>query len=82
MNREKPDYDKFTSKEIKDFFGNEIKVGDRLAKPTVYYSSSSPMIIMCTVTSIQDGKIYLDESKIPIQFPSRCINISYLRSNP
>lgn len=30
---------------------------------------------ICTVTRIEDGKVYLDRSKIPIRFPQRLLII-------
>lgn len=64
---------------IKDYFGFEIKVGDRLVRPVVI-GSSAPGLERRTVTDIKNGKMYLDNSKVPIQFPERCINISHLRA--
>lgn len=77
MERENPDWDRFMSPELKDFFGSEIKLGDQLLKPKIH--GRLPMLQRCTVTSIKDGKIYLDQSKVPIRFPGRCVNVSYLR---
>lgn len=30
---------------------------------------------ICTVTKIEDGKLYLDDSKIPIRYPKRLLII-------
>ena len=77
MDRERPDWDRLSSEELKDFFGNDINVNDRLLKPEVW--GRSPILSRCVVTSIVNGKIYLDGSKNPIKFPGRCVNISALR---
>jgi hypothetical protein len=77
MDRERPDWDRFMSHELIDIFGIEIKVGDRLLKPQV--ESSSAVLVKCVVTTISEGKMYLDGSKVPVQFPGRCVNISALR---
>lgn len=79
MDRDKPDWTRLKSSELKDFFGIEIKVGDRIAKATV--CGRSPILEMCTVTRIEKERIYLDNSKVPIMFPGRCINISALRTD-
>ena len=78
MDRERPDWDRFMSEEHKDFFGAEIKLGDRLLKPQV--EGRSAVLVRCTVTRIENGKIYLDNSKVAIQYPGRCVNLSYLRT--
>ncbi len=77
MDREKPEWNIFTSKEHKDFFRSEIKIGDHLLKPEKF--GQSPVFVSCKVTAITEGKIYLDNSKVPIQFPGRCVNISAFR---
>lgn len=79
MDREQVDYKVFMSTDLKDFFGFDIKVGDRLLKPEVY-GSSSPTLVRCTVTRIDGKKMYLDNSKVAIQYPRRCVNISALRT--
>lgn len=78
MEREESDWETFMSPELKDFFGFEIKVGDRLLKPHV--QGRSAIIVKCLVTSIENGRIYLDKSKVPIKFPGRCVNLSHLRT--
>lgn len=79
MERERPDWIRFMSHELMDIFGFEIKIGDRLLKPQM--EGRSAILVRCIVTSIQNGKMYLDGSKVPVQFPGRCINISALRTN-
>ena len=77
MERERPDWERACSEEHKDFFGNQININDRLLKPEV--SGRTPILVRCLVTSIVNGKIYLDGSKNPIKYPGRCVNISALR---
>lgn len=77
MDRERPDWDILSWEDHKDFFGNDIKVGDRLLKPEV--AGRIPILVRVIVTSITNGKIYLDNSKVPIKYPGRCVNISTLR---
>ncbi len=77
MDREKPDWKRFMSQDLVDMFGFQIKTGDRLLKPQV--EGRSAILFRCTVTSIEKGKMYLDNSKVPVQFPGRCVNISALR---
>ena len=77
MDREKFDYDRFENEALEDFFGFPIKVGDKLLKPTIV-GSRSPGLCRCTVTEIKMGRIHLDNSKVPLIYPGRCVNVSYL----
>lgn len=77
MDRDNPDWKRFMSKELKDIFGSEIHVGDRLLKPTT--AGRSAILESCKVTCIKEGKMYLDNSKVPVNFPGRCVNISKIR---
>lgn len=61
-----------------DFLGFPIKIGDHLVRAITY--CDSPGLEDRYVTKIDGKKIFLDDSKVPIRFPNRCINISYLRT--
>lgn len=56
---------------IKDKFGNELTVGDSVYRAVT--SGRTPVIYIAKVTEIRDGKLYLDDSKVPINYPSRLI---------
>lgn len=77
MDRDNPDWKRFMSKELKDIFGSQIDVGDHLLKPTT--AGRAAILESCLVTSIKNEKMYLDNSKVPVNFPGRCVNISKLR---
>lgn len=64
-------HDKFMSTDLKDCFNKPIQVGDLLIKPGTWLDS--PSLWFCKVTEIRNGKIYLDNSKVPIQYPGRCM---------
>jgi hypothetical protein len=81
MEREKLHYETLMSPELRDYFGFDINVGDKLAKPESWGSGRSSVFYICIVTSIENDKIYLDKSKVPIKYPGRCINISRLFKN-
>lgn len=38
-------------------------------------SGQSPQLVLCKVTKISEGRIYLDDSKQPIKFPKRLLII-------
>jgi hypothetical protein len=56
---------------MKDMKGFTFNVGDEVARPVLY--GKSPHIELCIVTKIQDGKLYLDESKQAMRFPERLL---------
>lgn len=56
---------------MKDMFGNDLLVGDVVLKPESI--GRSPMITKRTVTKIDGGKLYLDNSKVAIIYPSRLV---------
>ena len=56
---------------MKDMKGFTFNVGDEVARPVLY--GKSPHIELCRVTKIQDGKLYLDESKQAMRFPERLL---------
>ena len=51
-----------------DMHGERFHEGCKVAR-----ALESGKIAICTVTSIRDGKLYLDFSKSPIQFPKRLL---------
>lgn len=57
---------------MKDMFDVEIEIGNTVLKPE-RYGSSAAYITVRTVTNIKDGKIYLDDSKVAIQYPDRLV---------
>jgi hypothetical protein len=56
---------------MKDMKGYAFNVGCTVARAVMY--GKSPMIDLCTVTRIENGKVYLDESKQPMKFPERLL---------
>jgi hypothetical protein len=56
---------------MKDMKGFTFTVGDEVARPVLH--GKSPHIEFCRVTKIQDGKLYLDDSKQHIRFPERLL---------
>lgn len=63
----------------RDFLGSPIKVGDRLLRATCR-SSNTAFLERHMVTKINNGLIYLDDSKVPVRRTEHCVNISYLRT--
>lgn len=56
---------------IEDLDGKQFWVKCYVARPVI--RGYSPYIEICQVTRIENGKIYLDNSKQPIQFPDRLL---------
>lgn len=56
---------------MKDLKGFAFNEGCTVARAVLW--GKSPMIELCTVTKIKDGKLYLDESKQAIRFPERLL---------
>ena len=56
---------------MKDMKGFSFTVGDEVARAVLL--GKSPHIEICTVTRIEDGKLYLDNSKQAIRFPGRLL---------
>lgn len=59
---------------LKDMLGNEFKVGDKVAKTVT--SGRSSNITICDITRIENEKIYLNESKVPIVYPCRLLIVN------
>jgi hypothetical protein len=71
-NMEKEDWDRQNSSELVDFSGREIVVGDCLIRADSFWKG---FIKRDKVTKIVDGRMFLGDSNVPIQFPGRCVLI-------
>ena len=60
---------------MKDMKGFTITVGCEVARAVLY--GKSPRIELCTVTRIEDGKMYLDDSKQPMRYPERLLIVQH-----
>lgn len=58
---------------MKDMKGFAFNEGCKVARAVLW--GKSPMLEICTVTKIKDGKMYLDDSKQPLRFPDRLLII-------
>jgi len=58
---------------MKDKLGYAFSEGCKVARAVL--SGKSPLIQICTVTRIENGKLYLDDSKHPIKIPDRLLII-------
>jgi len=58
-------------KALKDMRGTVIKVGDTVIKAEA--QNRSPHLTIREVTRIEDGRMWLDGSTVPIVYPSRLI---------
>lgn len=56
---------------MKDMKGFAFNEGCTVARAVLW--GKSPMIELCTVTKIKDGKMYLDDSKQAMRFPERLL---------
>ena len=56
---------------MKDMKGFTFSVGDEVARAVLF--GKSPHIGLCKVTRIENGNLYLDDSKQPIRFPERLL---------
>lgn len=57
----------------KDMKGFAFNVGCKVIRAII--SGQSPKLVECEVTRIDNEKIYLDNSKIPIRYPKRLLII-------
>jgi hypothetical protein len=64
--------DLYSNENNRDFLGKNFQVGDLVAKGESVGSSSARAII-AKVTEIRNGKLYLDNSPLPIKFTNRLI---------
>ena len=56
---------------MKDMNGFAFNEGCKVARAVIW--GKSPMIEICEVTKIKDGRLYLDDSKQHIRFPERLL---------
>jgi hypothetical protein len=64
------------SNKLVDMRGNTFKLGDYVAK--AFLSGRSCNLSVGRVTRIEDGKMYLDNSKVAIRFPGRLLIVTKL----
>lgn len=64
------------SNELKDLRNQEFIVGDNVVKAVS--SGRAVNIEIATVTRIENGKMYLDNSKVAINFPGRLLIVTKL----
>jgi hypothetical protein len=64
------------SRNLEDMRGQSFVVGDRVAK--AYQSGRSCNLQVGTVTRIENGKMYMDNSKVAINFPGRLLIVTKL----
>jgi hypothetical protein len=60
---------------MKDLKGFTLTVGCEVARAVLW--GKSPRIELCQVTRIQDGKLYLDDSKQPMKYPERLLIVQH-----
>lgn len=58
---------------MKDMKGFAFTEGCKVARAVLW--GKSPKLDICTVTKINDGKLYLDDSKQAMRFPERLLII-------
>lgn len=58
---------------MKDMNGVEFVDGVRFIKPALWGRSA---VLHVRVASIRNGKLYGDDSKVPLQYPERCYILS------
>jgi hypothetical protein len=72
---------KWMETEAKDMRGRDFKMGDKFAKACT--SGRAVNLEICTITRIDDnGKIYANGSKVPINFPGRCLIVNEIFTEP
>ena len=59
-----------------DVQGKPFKVGQRVAKASKYYRIDGLHVVVCKVTRLENGKVYLDDSPRATNFPERLAIIS------
>ncbi len=68
--------DKWYGTDLVDMRKNEFVVGDMVVKPEM--SGQSASLRIGIVTKIENGKMYLDNSKVAIRYPSRMLIVTKL----
>lgn len=57
-----------------DMLGRAFQLGDTYAKATT--CGRAVNLELCTVTRLEDGKVYGAGSKVAIRFPGRCLIVN------
>lgn len=65
---------RWTDTALNDLLGRPFVVGDSVAKACT--SGRAVNIEIGRVTRIEDGKMYLDHSKVPINYPGRILIVN------
>jgi hypothetical protein len=58
---------------IFDHYLKALAVGDMVYRAKLTHRRGSPYIYIAEVTRIENGKLYLDNSKSPIVYPDRLV---------
>ncbi len=67
---------KWMATNLIDLLGVEYQLGDRVVKADI--SGRAANIRISIVTRIENGKMYLDESKVAINYPGRMLIVNKL----
>lgn len=59
---------------LTDMLGRAFQVGDKVAKAAK--SGRAVNLSICTVSSIKDGQLYLNDSKVPVVYPGRLLIVN------
>ena len=57
-----------------DIYGRDFVVGDKVAKAAT--SGRGVNISICEVTAIEEGKLYLNNSKVAVVYPQRLLIVN------
>lgn len=66
--------DPWMATDAKDKLGRKFKIGDQVARATS--SGRAVNLDICEVTRLEDGKVYLDNSKAHVHFPVRLLIVT------
>ena len=69
-------YGNWMSDDLKDMLNKEFIVGDKVAKAAT--SGRAVNLSIGVVTRIENGKLYLDNSKVAINYPGRLLIVTKL----
>lgn len=67
------------SSEHVDALGRPLNVGDRVLRAVTFGRSAG--FEFTTIREIKNGRIYLDTSKVPVNFPSRLLIVNDMFPN-
>lgn len=65
---------KWMATDLVDMQGRSFAIGDKCAKAAT--SGRAVNLNICTVTRIENGKLYLDNSKVAINYPGRLLIVT------